>query len=92
MWFQCLHRGDEVEILDQHHQVDGVEVPLAGETTSEIGAGIGGRQELAASRTEKHESSVPLLVRPIKSDQQVGDRDLVAQAIQQLPREVFSHD
>src|SRR3989337_2434421 len=92
MRFQRLHRGDEVDLLDQHHQVDGVEVSLAGETSPEIDAGIRGRQVLAAGRTEKHESPLSLLVRPVETDQQVGYRDLVSQAIQELPREVFSHD
>jgi len=76
-----VHRRDEVDFFDQHHQVDGVEVSLAGETSSEIGAGIRGGQVLAAGRTEKHESPLPLLVRPIETDQQIGDRDFVPHAI-----------
>jgi hypothetical protein len=38
-----LDGGDEVDILDQHYQVDGVEVSLAGEASSEVGSRIDGR-------------------------------------------------
>ena len=65
MWFQCLHRGDEVEILDQHHQVDGVEVPLAPEAPSQIGARVDCSVELRAVWAQETEVVVSDFVRQL---------------------------
>ncbi len=70
--FQVLNGGHEVHILDYHHQVDGIEVSLAGETSPKIGSRIGGGPELAAEWTEKHATPLAMFVRPVQADEQVG--------------------
>jgi hypothetical protein len=71
--FEEVDGGDEVGVLDEHHQVDGIEVSLAVEATAEIGAWIDGGEELAAVRTEEAEPAFSRFVRPLEQDQQFGD-------------------
>ena len=40
---------DEVAFVDEHHEVDGIEVGLAVKATSQVGARVGRRQKLAAA-------------------------------------------
>lgn len=78
------HGGHEVAMLRGHREVDGVEVCLAVEATAQIGAGIDGRDVLAAAGAEEGQLALPPLVRPSKLFQQQLPRDVVAQATQEV--------
>jgi hypothetical protein len=89
--FEVLDGGDEVNFADQHHEVDGIEVLLTAEAAAEIGVGVDGGEELAATGTEEAETAFSRFVRPLELDQQVRDGNFVSQAVEQLSGEVFGH-
>ncbi len=82
---------DEVSPGRQHDKVDGIEVLLASEATSQIGSRIGGGECLPATGTQQAEPSVASLVRPIQMLDERLQRNLIAEAIQQLAREEYGH-
>ena len=77
-----VHGGDEVAVLDQHHEINGIEVGLTGEAAGEVGSRVNRGQELATLGTEEAEASVALFVRPFELAQQRGDGQFIAESIQ----------
>jgi hypothetical protein len=69
-------------VLDQHHEIDGIEVDCAGEAAGEIGPWVDGGEELAALRTEEAETPIALFVRPVELGEQRGDGDFIAETVQ----------
>jgi hypothetical protein len=70
---------EEVASLDDHDEVNGVEVALAAEAAAEIGTWIGGRIELFTDWTEEAEDAFASFAGPAEATvNQSVDRDLVA--------------
>ncbi len=82
---------DKVSPARQHDKVDGIEVLLAGEATSQIGPRVGRGECLAATGTQEAEPSVASLVRPIQMLDERLQRNLIPKAIQQSAWEEFGH-
>jgi hypothetical protein len=79
IWFKVGDGLEEVASLDDHDEVDGVEVALTTEAAAEIGAWIGGRIELFADGTEEAEDAFASFARPaeVKANHSL-DSDVVA--------------
>jgi hypothetical protein len=73
---------DEVAALDEHHQIDRIEIDFAVKAASEIGPRIGRRQELATLGTEEAESAIANFVGPLESLDERGKGHLVAKLIE----------
>ena len=79
-------------MLDEHRQVDGVEVSIAAETVTEVSLRRLLDQELTATRVRTKEEEVPLpvLVRPAKAFEQGGYRNLISDPAKIVTGEVFA--
>src|SRR3970040_1640990 len=88
---QRVHGRHEVALSCEHHEVDRVEVGVAVEATTEIGAWIDGRQIFLAARTQEGGLSLAPLVGLAQAAEDVGHRYLVAQAAQEFVREEVWH-
>jgi hypothetical protein len=82
----------EVQALDRHDQVDGIEVFLAAKASGQIGPGIDRGVELAADRTEESEPSLADFRRDLQIVlYQPVDRYRVAQPEQFVACKSFFH-
>jgi hypothetical protein len=83
--------GDEVAVVDEHHQVDRIEVDFTPKATSQVGALVDGRKGFAALRADETDTSVSHFMRPLEDAQNVGQWDAVSQFVKLVPSEEFGH-
>ena len=77
-----VHGLKEARISLRHNEVDGVEVTLAAEAASEVGAGARGRVETATLRAAEGQSASPHLCRYLKLGDNREYGDVVSQSSQ----------
>ena len=86
-----LDGGDEIVVVDEHHQVDRIEVGFTAKTTSQVGALVDGRKGFAALRTDETDTSVSCFMRPTESGENVRERNAVPQLVKLAPSKEFGH-
>jgi hypothetical protein len=92
-WFQECYGVEEVHVLDEHRQVDRIEVPITLEAVSEICLGCLLDHELAARRVRTEEEKVPfpILLWPIEMLEEGTHGDVVPDPVKIVALEVLAH-
>jgi hypothetical protein len=88
---QELDGGDEIILVDEHHQIDRVEVGFATKTTPQVSTLVDGGERFAALRTNEADPFASHFMRPLKGHQNVDDRDVVSHLVKHVSRIVFCH-
>ena len=88
---QELDGSDEVVLLDEHHQIDRVEVDFTAKATPQIGTLVDGGERFAALWTNETDTFVSHFVWLLKGHQNVDDGDAVSHLVEHVSSEVFCH-
>lgn len=83
---------DEVVVIDQHHEVDWIEVLLAMKAAPEVGSWVDGGHEFPALRTKEAKPPVALLAWPMEMGQKVFDGNLVAKLMEDVFGKVLAYE
>ena len=88
---QEVDGGDEIAVVDDHQQVDRIEVGFTAKATSQVGTLVDGRKGFAALRTDEADPSVSYFMRPAEKGENVRERDIVSHLVELVPSKEFGH-